>query len=129
MHNFLLCFRLHTIIVISVQIINKELENYSDALGSQEQWLVLNKMDLVPEDIRDELCQDVIDRLDWQGKVFRVSGQSGEECDDLCAQIMDYLDEYGFALIDEGYEDIYDIYSKENLAPRFITITKTTRCS
>ena len=79
--------------VESVQIINKELENYSDALGSQEQWLVLNKMDLVPEDIRDELCQDVIDRLDWQGKVFRVSGQSGEECDDLCAQIMDYLDD------------------------------------
>lgn len=36
-------------------------------------------------------------------------------------EIMDYLEEYGFALIDEEYEDIYDIYSKENLAPRFIT--------
>jgi len=79
--------------VESVQIINRELEQYSDALGSQDQWLVLNKMDLVPEDIREELCQDVIDRLDWQGKVFQVSGQSGEACDALCGEIMDYLDD------------------------------------
>jgi len=79
--------------VESVEIINRELEHYSEALGSQDQWLVLNKMDLVPEDIRDELCQDVIDRLDWKGKVYRVSGQSGESCDALCADIMDYLDD------------------------------------
>lgn len=50
-------------------------------------------MDLVPEDIREELCQDVLDRLNWQGKVFHVSGQSGEGCDALCAEIMDYLDD------------------------------------
>jgi GTP-binding protein len=79
--------------VESVLTINKELEQYSDALGSQDQWLVLNKMDLVPEDIREELCQEVLDRLNWQGKVFRVSGQSGEGCDELCEQIMEYLDD------------------------------------
>ncbi len=79
--------------VESVEIINRELEHYSEALGSQEQWLILNKMDLVPEDIREEMCQDVLDRLDWKGKVFRVSGQSGEGCDKLCAEIMDYLDD------------------------------------
>ncbi|PCJ31299.1 MAG: GTPase ObgE [Gammaproteobacteria bacterium] len=79
--------------VESVKIINKELERYSDALGSQDQWLVLNKMDLVPEDIRDDLCQEVLDRLDWKGKVFRVSGNSGEGCDQLCDEIMDYLDD------------------------------------
>ncbi len=79
--------------VESVEIINRELENYSDALGSQPQWLVLNKMDLVPEDIRDEMCNEVLERLNWQGKVFHVSGQSGEGCDQLCAEIMDFLDE------------------------------------
>jgi GTP-binding protein len=79
--------------VESVQTINRELEHYSEALGSQDQWLVLNKMDLVPEDIREELCQEVLDRLNWQGKVFRVSGQSGEGCDQLCAEIMGYLDD------------------------------------
>lgn len=79
--------------VESVEIINRELENYSEALGSQEQWLVLNKMDLVPDDIREELCQEVIDRLNWQGKVFRVSGQSGEGCEPLCDEVMTYLEQ------------------------------------
>ena len=79
--------------VESVLTINRELEHYSEALGSQPQWLVLNKMDLIPEDIREEMCQEVLQRLNWQGKVFRVSGHSGEGCDDLCEQIMDYLDE------------------------------------
>jgi len=78
--------------VESVEIINRELVHYSDALGSQDQWLVLNKMDLVPEDIREELCQEVLERLNWQGKVFRVSGQSGEGCDELCAEVMNYVD-------------------------------------
>lgn len=79
--------------VESVLTINRELENYSEALGSQPQWLVLNKIDLIPEDIREEMCQEVLERLNWQGKVFRVSGNSGEGCDELCEQIMDYLDE------------------------------------
>ena len=79
--------------VESVEIINRELKNYSDALGKQDQWLVLNKMDLIPEDIREEYCGEVLKRLDWQGKVFRVSGHVGEGCDALCAEIMDYLDE------------------------------------
>ena len=35
----------------------------------------------------------MLKRLDWQGKVFRVSGHVGEGCDALCAEIMDYLDE------------------------------------
>ncbi|EEF80070.1 Obg family GTPase CgtA [Methylophaga thiooxydans] len=79
--------------VESVKTINRELENYSEALGSQEQWLVLNKMDLVPDDIREELCREVIDKLNWKGKVFRVSGQSGESCDGLCDEVMTYLEQ------------------------------------
>jgi len=79
--------------VESVKTINRELENYSEALGSQEQWLVLNKMDLVPDDIREELCREVIDKLNWKGKVFRVSGQSGEGCDALCDEVMTYLEQ------------------------------------
>ncbi|MBD3635449.1 MAG: GTPase ObgE [Methylophaga sp.] len=77
----------------SVKTINRELERYSEALGSQDQWLVLNKMDLVPEDIREELCSEVIDRLGWQGKVYRISGQSGEGCDQLCEDVMAYLEQ------------------------------------
>lgn len=78
--------------VESVNIINNELKRYSDALGKQPQWLVLNKMDLVPEDIREELCQEVLTRLNWQGPVYHVSGKSGEGCDALCEDVMAFLE-------------------------------------
>ncbi|MCC5795754.1 MAG: GTPase ObgE [Methylophaga sp.] len=78
--------------VESVEIINRELERYSRELGSQPQWLVLNKMDLVPEDIRDELRHDMLSRLDWQGPVYQISGMTGEGCAQLCEAVMEYLE-------------------------------------
>lgn len=78
--------------VESVEIINRELQRYSRELGSQPQWLVLNKMDLVPDDIRDDLRQDMLSRLDWQGLVYQISGKTGEGCAQLCEAIMDYLE-------------------------------------
>ncbi len=94
--------------VESVQIINRELENYSEALGSQDQWLILNKMDLVPEDIRDELCKEVLDRLQWQGKVFYISGQTGEGCDVLVNDVMNYLEEVRASEKDESLDRSQD---------------------
>ena len=35
----------------------------------------------------------MIDKLNWKGKVFRVSGQSGEGCDGLCDEVMTYLEQ------------------------------------
>ncbi|EGL54568.1 Obg family GTPase CgtA [Methylophaga thalassica] len=94
--------------VESVQIINRELENYSEALGSQDQWLVLNKMDLVPEDIRDDLCQEVLDRLQWKGKVFYISGQTGEGCDALVNEVMNYLESVRASEKDETTDNSQD---------------------
>jgi GTP-binding protein len=94
--------------VESVQIINRELENYSEALGSQDQWLVLNKMDLVPEDIREDLCQEVLDRLQWQGKVFYISGQTGEGCDALVNEVMNYLEAVRASEKDENTDSSQD---------------------
>lgn len=79
--------------VESVNIINHELLQYSETLGKQPQWLILNKMDLVPEDIRGELSEEVLTRLNWQGPVYKISGQTGEGCAQLCEAIMQYLDD------------------------------------
>lgn len=79
--------------VESVRTINRELARYSDTLGSQEQWLVLNKMDLVPDDLRDELCHELVEKLGWTGRVYRISGQTGEGCASLCEDVMHYLEE------------------------------------
>ncbi|NQY51746.1 MAG: Obg family GTPase CgtA [Piscirickettsiaceae bacterium] len=77
--------------VESIKIINHELKNHKKSLSRQDQWLILNKIDLVPEDIREEFYQDILNALDWHGRVFCISGKSGEGCDLLCISIMDYL--------------------------------------
>lgn len=77
----------------AAQKIINELEKFSPALAQQERWLVLNKLDLLPEDERDALCQEVIERLDWQGPVFQVAAISKEGTWSVCQAIMRYIEE------------------------------------
>ncbi len=79
--------------VEEVQTITQELRQFSDELGKQPRWLVLNKLDLVPEDLQEELCADVVKRLEWQGPVYRVSALDETGVRPLLNDIMEYLDE------------------------------------
>ncbi|MFA7387274.1 MAG: GTPase ObgE [Thiohalobacteraceae bacterium] len=69
-----------------------ELEKYSTELVTKERWLVLNKIDQLPEDERDARCQEVIDGLQWQGPVFRISALSGVGTQELIYRIMDHIE-------------------------------------
>lgn len=69
-----------------------ELEKYSAELVAKERWLVLNKIDQLPEDERESRCREIIDELGWQGPVFRISALSGIGTQDLAYQIMDYME-------------------------------------
>ncbi len=73
--------------------ITKELSQFSDELGSQPRWLVLNKTDLVPEDIQEDLCADVVERLGWEGPVYQVSAREEVGVRPLLDDIMEYLEE------------------------------------
>ena len=53
---------------------------------------MLNKVDLLPEDEVDARCQEVVDHLNWQGPVFRISGLASQGTKALCAAIMEYID-------------------------------------
>ena len=77
----------------NAQIIEDELLKFSPTMAQGERWLVLNKLDLLPEDEVEERCQAVIDQLNWQGPVFRISGLTSNGTKDLCATIMDHIDE------------------------------------
>src|SRR5690606_30881408 len=48
----------------------RELERFSPTLAKRERWLVLNKVDLLPEPEREKLCKAVIKQLKWKGPVF-----------------------------------------------------------
>ena len=73
--------------------IQNELSSFSPTLAQRPRWLVLNKMDLLPEDSRQAVCQKLVDDLQWQGPVFFVSALTKEGTDKLCNAICDYLDD------------------------------------
>ncbi|MDI1302167.1 MAG: Obg family GTPase CgtA [bacterium] len=79
--------------VENVQAIAAELERYSPTLATLPRWLVLNKIDLVPADLLEELCADIVTRLGWTGPVFRTSGLTGENAKGVCYKLMDAIDE------------------------------------
>lgn len=76
----------------NAQVIEQELAKFSPTLAEGDRWLILNKVDLLPEDEVDARCQEVVDHLDWQGPVFRISGLASQGTKALCAAIMDYID-------------------------------------
>ena len=74
-------------------VIEQELEKFSPTMAEGDRWLVLNKVDLLPDDQVDARCQEVVDYLNWQGPVFKMSGLASQGTKDLCAGIMDYIDD------------------------------------
>jgi len=79
--------------VAAVRDIANELDRFSPTLSSRQRWLVLNKVDLLPEDEREARCRDIVQRLDWQGPVYRVAAISGDGTKALCGDIMTHLEQ------------------------------------
>lgn len=79
--------------VSDAKSIISELEKFSPELAVKERWLVLNKLDLIPEDEREEKCQAIIEGLQWQGPVFKVMAISGEGTRDLMYRIMEKIEQ------------------------------------
>lgn len=71
----------------------KELENYDDNLFRKQRWLVLNKLDLLTEEEQEERCQKIIEGLDWNGPVYRISAINKSGVDQLCYDIMDLMEQ------------------------------------
>lgn len=71
----------------------KELKKYDPALADKPRWLVLNKLDMVPEAERAKRVKDFIKRLAWKGPVFEISALSRDGCDELINAIYLYLEQ------------------------------------
>ncbi|TFL13396.1 GTPase ObgE [Pusillimonas caeni] len=69
----------------------EELRLYDAELYAKPRWLVLNKLDMVPDgqDVKRRLCE----ALQWEGPVFAISALSGEGTQELVWQLQDWLDE------------------------------------
>lgn len=79
--------------VQAVDAIAGELVLFSHALADRPRWLVLNKTDLLPEDEAKARCDDIVERLEWEGPVFYISAANGVGTQELVFAIMNYLEE------------------------------------
>ena len=80
--------------VAEARAIIGDLKKYDKGLHAKPRWLVLNKVDLVPDKKEQaRRVADIVRRMRWKGPVFTISGMSGVGCRDLCRQIGEYLAE------------------------------------
>ena len=73
--------------VTQAKAIVKELKKYDEGLYKKPRWLVLNKLDMVPEDERDERVADFVRRMRYKGPVFQISALTHQGCDALVQSV------------------------------------------
>jgi GTPase len=79
--------------VESAKKIIREVEKWSDELASKPRWLVLNKIDRLPEEEIDATCKDIVKKLKWKAPVFKISAINGDGTKELMFAIMNFLEE------------------------------------
>ncbi|HLS16950.1 MAG TPA: GTPase ObgE [Paenalcaligenes sp.] len=76
--------------VQDIRDIEQELRNYNPKLYQKPRWLVLNKIDMVPDP--KALTTAICDALDWQAPVYGISALTGHGTQQLMYDIQQWLD-------------------------------------
>ncbi|MEZ5494688.1 MAG: Obg family GTPase CgtA [Pseudomonadales bacterium] len=78
----------------NIRAIEKELKSFSPTLAARPRWLVLNKLDLIPEDEREAFCKKLYKRLKLTKKMphFAIIAVTGDGTQDLCEAIMSHIE-------------------------------------
>jgi GTP-binding protein len=79
--------------VADVRTIVAELEQFSAKLAARERWLVLNKLDTVPESEREARIGRFTSAVEWRGPIYAVSAATGEGTAALMQRVMQYLED------------------------------------
>ncbi|MFT4265642.1 MAG: GTPase ObgE [Xenophilus sp.] len=69
--------------VVQARAIVAELKKYDEALYRKPRWLVLNKLDMIPQEEREAKVRDFVKRLRFKGPVFEISALTREGCEPL----------------------------------------------
>ncbi|MCH7335973.1 Obg family GTPase CgtA [Acinetobacter sp. NIPH 2699] len=77
----------------NAKVIAAELEKFSPTLAKLPVVLVLNKLDQIAEDSREEWCQHILDELQWTGPVFKTSGLLAEGTKEVVYYLMDQIEQ------------------------------------
>ena len=69
-----------------------ELRKYEEALFEKPRWLVINKIDRLDEEERQQRISAFLKDFAWDGPFFVISALTGEGCRELTYAIMDHLE-------------------------------------
>ena len=96
-----------------------ELEKYSPKLAAKPRWLVFNKMDLLMPDEVEEVSARLLEALGSDGPHFQISAFQKKGTDDLCQQLMTFIENLPAEVVEEGDQEVsfkWDDYDQEQLA-------------
>jgi GTP-binding protein len=77
--------------VAQAKAIVEELKKYDQELFEKPRWLVLNKLDMVPEEERAKRVKDFLRRFKWKGPVFEVSALTRQGCEPLMQAVYHHV--------------------------------------
>ncbi len=78
--------------VHDARAIVEELRKYDDELYQKPRWLVLNKLDLIPEAEREERVAEFLAAYGPVDRHFEISALTGDGCRPLVFALQDFLD-------------------------------------
>lgn len=79
-------------VIANIRLIEKEVANHNPELAAKECWYVLNKIDLWPEEEREQQLAKLKEALHTAMSVYAISAISGEGTTRLCQDLMLRLD-------------------------------------
>ncbi len=79
--------------VAAVRTVERELAAFGRQLEELPRWLVFNKTDCLEPGAVEAVTEEIRERLEWSGPVFRISAISGSGCRELTGAIHRWLKE------------------------------------
>lgn len=79
-----------------------ELRKYDETLYQKPRWLVLNKLDLIPEEERAARIKAFVEAFEPAERVFSIAAINGEGCKEILFAVMDFMDANRRALESEA---------------------------
>ena len=83
--------------VEQVHAIEQELQKFDPELLERPRWLVMNKADVLPDDERQAVAEEIVRRLEWKEPWFLVSAIARENTMPVCQQVWRFLAEQQMA--------------------------------
>ena len=85
-----------------------ELEKWGEGIDEKPRWLILNKIDILPEEEIEPRCQEIVEELGWTGPVFRISALAGDGLKELTYRVMEFLEQQRTETLEESEEEDAD---------------------